>query len=404
MRVLMVSEDIPRPQLGGLGRHVVVLANALQDAGHDVTLMGCMQPRYEDCAEEVGFTGPFLPALAGLEAGWKELATGCFNPLKREVMAAKIAREIRAVADQFDVVHYHGHYPMVNRFLPSRLPFVQTRHDQGSECLTHVRLKAGRVCKALNEDACASCVHPAPGPLRTAVSAVAVRRYRRQAAEAFERHPVIFVSDFLRQQFLKAVPAANLERSHVVHAFINEAQTVRMEDQAAPQRVVVHVAGRLAATKGIVEFVRLLKPQLPSNWLLNVYGDGPQRAEMEALVGSQVVWHGHQSTANVMAACSESSVAVVPSLCEEAWGAVTAEALRAGVPCYALAMGGTPELTRYGAPGQLRLFTDLPALVRGLTSEPIPPRRFGGVAADVHARLPEILAIYQAITQVRAAS
>jgi hypothetical protein len=32
MKILMVSEDIPRPQLGGLARQVVVLANALIDA------------------------------------------------------------------------------------------------------------------------------------------------------------------------------------------------------------------------------------------------------------------------------------------------------------------------------------------------------------------------------------
>ena len=39
MRILMVSEDIPAPQVGGLGKHVVTLANALIDAGHQVHLM-----------------------------------------------------------------------------------------------------------------------------------------------------------------------------------------------------------------------------------------------------------------------------------------------------------------------------------------------------------------------------
>jgi glycogen(starch) synthase len=40
MKVLMVSEDLPGAQLGGLGKHVVTLANALLDAGHEVAILG----------------------------------------------------------------------------------------------------------------------------------------------------------------------------------------------------------------------------------------------------------------------------------------------------------------------------------------------------------------------------
>ena len=40
MRILLVSEDIPHATLGGLGKHVVTLGNALIEAGHTVDLMG----------------------------------------------------------------------------------------------------------------------------------------------------------------------------------------------------------------------------------------------------------------------------------------------------------------------------------------------------------------------------
>ena len=33
MKILMVSEDLPGTQLGGLGKHVVTLANALLELG-----------------------------------------------------------------------------------------------------------------------------------------------------------------------------------------------------------------------------------------------------------------------------------------------------------------------------------------------------------------------------------
>ena len=44
LKVLLVSEDIPAPTVGGLGKHVVSLAHALMDAGHEVTLMGATFP------------------------------------------------------------------------------------------------------------------------------------------------------------------------------------------------------------------------------------------------------------------------------------------------------------------------------------------------------------------------
>ena len=40
LKVLMVSEDLPGTQVGGLGKHVVTLSNALLELGHEVDIMG----------------------------------------------------------------------------------------------------------------------------------------------------------------------------------------------------------------------------------------------------------------------------------------------------------------------------------------------------------------------------
>ena len=87
---------------------------------------------------------------------------------------------------------------------------------------------------------------------------------------------------------------------------------------------------------------------------------------------------------------------VVPSVWEEPCGTVILEALRLGKPCFALRRGGTPELARYGAPGQLRLFDTLDALVDGLLAHREPAAAAaGGDLADVQARLPALLALYR---------
>ena len=393
MKILQICEDIPARQLGGLGKHVVALGNALLAVGHDVSLMGRTEPDYAQCAAEIGFHGRFIAGFENPFKGWKEGQMGLFNPWKRPHFARQIARAITAHAPGFDVLHYHGHHPMVAAYVPPELPFIQTRHDQGSECITHVRFRQGQVCDATDPRVCAQCAHPNPGPLRTAVSAAAVRRYRDETAEGYARHPVVFVSDFLRRNFVRAVPGADMSRAHVVHNFVDEARLLPL--QLGPDgHIRVHVAGRLDASKGIVDFTRLLAPRMPATWSLHLYGDGPQRDELKSLCGPSIVWHGHTPMDKVLADLAMASVVVVPSLWEEPCGTVILEALRSGLSCYALARGGTPELARYGAQGQLRLFADLPPLVDGLLSSPEYVVA-GGESAGVTHRMQELLELYR---------
>ena len=249
MKILMVSEDLPGRQVSGLGKHVVTWSNALLQLGHEVAILGRDDTGAEGGAAQVGFRGRFIPAFGFSHPGWKELQLGVFNPLKRPWFARKIGRAIDAHAAGFDVVHYHGHLPMVGLHVGAALNFVQTRHDQGSECVIHLRFRNGSVCAATCARACAGCIHPDPGPLRQGVSAYAVTRYRRDAASAFARHKTIFVSDFLRRQFLRQVPGADLSRCTVIHNFIDPdvydrsryPNTLRMEG-LGDRRVLMHVS------------------------------------------------------------------------------------------------------------------------------------------------------------------
>ena len=398
MKILLVSEDIPATKLGGLGKHVVTLGNALLGEGHEVVLMGRARPDYADCAEEVGFQGRFIVGFSDPFRGWKERDLGFFNPWKRSFFARRIAEGIERHAGDFDVVHYHGHHPMVALFVAATTRFVQTRHDQGSECITHVRFKNGEMCTERSPVACAGCIHADPGLVRRGFSAWAVSRYRSQTEAAFARHPVVFVSEFLRRNYHAALPTARLGNTHVVHNFVDE----RLLGSAGPlirgdSPIVIHVAGRLDASKGITAFLERLVPELPAGWRVNVFGDGPDRDVIASrIAGADVVLQGHRLYAETIAATRDADVVVVPSVCEESCGTVIMEALRLGKPCFALARGGTPELARYGAEGQLRLFNSLAELVAALLAGAESfVASVGGESADVRARLPQLLAIYQ---------
>lgn len=406
MRILMVSEDLPGEQVGGLGKHVVNLANRLLQEGHAVEILGRADRPSADPARQIGFAGRFRPGFAIVRPGWKEAQLGVFNPLKRPWFARRIARAIDAHAAGFDVVHYHGHLPMTGLYVRDGINFVQTRHDQGSECLTHLRFVDDAVCERLAPGACTACSarHAAasPGPVRTALTALAVSGYRSQAARAFARHKTVFVSHFLRRRFLRAVPDADLARSRVIHNLVDYSSLRALVLAApAPQAGEVVLAGRIDTGKGFAEFLDAAAGRLPAHTRLTVVGDGPQRAALERRhAGPQVRFLGWQDHAATLALAARAHLCVVPSLCEEACSTTVLESLALGRGCLALARGGTPELAQYAQyPGQLALARTMPALVGRLArllaaaAPPriAPPADFGTDAARL---LPTLLELY----------
>ena len=94
MRILLVSEDLPGEQIGGLGKHVVTLGNALLGSGHRVRILGRKDWNPGSGAAQIGFHGQFEGGFDFAHPGWKEKQLGVFNPLKRPYFARKIARAI----------------------------------------------------------------------------------------------------------------------------------------------------------------------------------------------------------------------------------------------------------------------------------------------------------------------
>ena len=403
MKILMASEDLPGERIGGLGKHVVTLANALLSLGHEVAILGRDDGAggAPDPAAQVGFGGRFIPAFDLRHLGWKELQMGVFNPYKRPWFARKIGRAIARHAAGFDVVHYHGHLPMAGLYVAPAINFVQTRHDQGSECVTHLRFRDGAACARIDARDCANCIHPAPGPLRRHVSAQAVTRYRAQTASAFARHKTIFVSDFLRRQFLRQLPAADLSRCRVIHNFIQYPLLARLAGRAQVQAGKVLLAGRIDAGKGFGEFLAAARGRLPPAALVNVVGDGPEREALQREhAGAQVTFLGWQPYPDVIALTAGSHVCVVPSVLEEPCATTVLEALALGRQCIALARGGNRELVAYQQyDGQLQLAASTQQMVAMLSAAlarvPVMPTLPAISPMDVFSAVPKILECYR---------
>ncbi len=368
MRILMVSEDLPAPSMGGLARHVLVLCGALREAGHQVDLMGNDDYPATTVSELHNFGGRFFPELRGQFSGWKEMTLGVFMPGKRSLLARRFARAIQRRAGEYDVIHYHGHLPNVAYYLPATINFLQTRHDQGSDCLTHTRFRRGEVCHETAPEACAGCRTWHPNWLQRSLSAIAVRRFRHEVKAGFGRHKTVFVSDMLRRNLARSF--GEYRWGMTIHNFIDTAQVQAAREviraSVTDPRLQVFIAAKLYPAKGVGALLEHLAPYLGRDIALDIAGDGEEEAHLRQRY-PQVTFHGWQSIEATLKLAARAQVIVVPSLCEEACSSTVLEGLLLGKTVFALRRGGTPELSIYASrPDQLRLHNHLQALADAL--------------------------------------
>jgi glycosyltransferase involved in cell wall biosynthesis len=405
MRILLVSEDIPAPAIGGLARHVLTLRSALQANGHQVDLMG-NDDFSPDTVGELRTSGDqFYGELSGQFDGWKEMQLGLFMPPKRGWIARRFARAILRRARDYDVIHYHGHLPNIARFIPATVNFIQTRHDQGSDCLIHTRFRRGAICSDISPVACAGCRSWKPNWLQRTLSAAAVMHFRDQVAAGYTRHKTVFVSDLLRR---------NLERSFghgkwgvTVHNFVDytalQAAQHKAGVSAADNTLRVLIAAKLYPAKGVGQFLDTIASCLPQNIKIDVVGDGEEEAALRArhaqFSDKQIIFHGWQQASETLRMTAQANAVVVPSVWEEPCATTVLEALMMGKTIFALRRGGTPELGAYAsAPDQLRLFNTMPALVDALLNfsvqadYPVTPR---ARIADASHAVKKLLALYR---------
>jgi len=120
---------------------------------------------------------------------------------------------------------------------------------------------------------------------------------------------------------------------------------------AGDSRTAVY-AGRLIAWKGLRLALQALRRPEASAWRLEIYGDGPQRTNLEKLIrrwklSGRVRLHGSRPRADVLDALAAADAYLFPSLHDSAGWSV-AEAMAVGCPVVCLDAGGPPTLVGPG--------------------------------------------------------
>jgi glycosyltransferase involved in cell wall biosynthesis len=196
---------------------------------------------------------------------------------------------------------------------------------------------------------------------------------------------VIGLNSTDRAGVLTALPAPG--RWVALKPFIDASRFRRAPASGEPPRIVA--VGMMRHGDKLASYRVLgaaLAPLLERSWRLDVVGDGPARAEVEAAlapVAARVTWHGLVTGADLPALLAEGDLYAWPAV-NEAFGIAFLEAQAAGLPVVGGRTRGVPDVVAEGETGLLSPEGDAAAFADNLAAlldDPARRRRMGEAAA-----------------------
>jgi glycosyltransferase involved in cell wall biosynthesis len=187
---------------------------------------------------------------------------------------------------------------------------------------------------------------------------------------------VVAVSGALRDDYLAR--GLKKEKVRVVHNGVELERFARSREESRarlaaelgldPGTPVVVTVSVLRPAKGIEVLLDAVRAVPNANFV--IIGDGPKRAEWEALAGSlgiasRIRWAGYRTDVDALLAGCD--LFVLPSF-DDAFPTVLLEAMGAGLPVVATRVGGIPEIVTEGVTGRLVPPGDAPALAAAIAA------------------------------------
>jgi glycosyltransferase involved in cell wall biosynthesis len=377
VRILHVNKFVYRR--GGAESYMLDVVDLQRAAGHDVEVFGMRHDanppwRFEDRFPSNVELNPMPDSLPA-----KLHATG------RMFWSFEVGRRTAEVLDDFrpDVVHFHNVYhqlsPSVLRPAAKRgIATVMTLHDYKLVCPTYLFLADGRPCEACLGGHFQNAIRKRckDGSLvASAVSAAELWSHTTLGAYGAVRR-FICPSRFLLGK-LEAGGVFPDRLRHVPHfAHVGPPPTPGARHRAL-------YAGRLSYEKGVDIAIRAVGrvPDLE----LDVAGDGPERAALEALAAEvapgRVRFHGLVDRAAITRLLGDALAMVVASRVYENQPMAVLEAYGAGVPVVGSDLGGVPELVQHGVAGLVYPPGDDAALAAALAELAADPQRAAALGA-----------------------
>lgn len=319
MRVLQVHCRYRLP--GGEDAVVEREAALLRAAGHDVETLVVHNP------ESARTTAVALAA-----APWNRAAAGR-------------VRE-QALRVRPDVVHVHNTWfalsPAVLRAVRSAaLPTVLSLHNYRLSCVSANFYRDGAPCfDCLGRSPAPGVRHRCYRGSAAASAAVAATVEVARLRRVWQRDVDAFAIPSARARELLVQSGVPASKAHVVP---NVVADVPGRAEPAASSTVLYV-GRLTPEKGLDVLLRAWTAAPPPGLRLVVVGGGPLDEVVRSAAGSGVELAGRLAPGEVVQRMQAARALVVPSVWDEPFGLVVAEAAAAGLPVLAASSGALPEL------------------------------------------------------------
>lgn len=351
MRIVQATDCYPPPLLGGRDLHVRMLSHELARRGHDVevvTLAGQDGARVEfDDDIPVHRIAGWSRALSK----FYEDPTRPFHPTVPDPgMIRPLAELIRR--REPDVVHAHSW--ILHSLLPL-LPspgtrLVVTMHDYGLVCAKTSFVHKGGVCDGPSYAKCIACSTGQYGTMRAAAITTGLSLMHRSQRRV-DRY--IAVSTPVAQA-CRSLAARGDQVIEVIPPFLSD-DSFPTDDLPRPSFVpdsgdYIMFAGALGPHKGVDVLLDAwggFDPAVPLV-LVGLHRQDTPRHFPEGVRVMENVPHD-----DVLRAWAHCTVAVVPSRWPEPFGLVALEAMAAGRPVVASAVGALPGLLQNGSAGVL---------------------------------------------------
>lgn len=339
MKILQVNTLFAPRRFGGAEVFLERLSKDLVARGHQI-LVACLSPtpaRHGDEAlqvHEFGLRNIYWPFDGARRKPWLKAVWHLRNAFGRGG-----ASDVDALLRQErpDVVHTHnlaGFTSAVWQVIRAHgIPLVHTIHDYALLCPSATMFRDN-----------ANCSTPCVGCRFLSWS----NQEHSQCVDA-----VVGVSGFALEQHLRNGYFPRAAR-HVIHNGNPSTERSSARSPSAESSVLrVGYLGRLAPSKGIEVMLDALLPLVPGQCQVLVAGTGAKEYEANLRRRYEprgVRFEGRVDSARFLA---DIDVLVTPSLWNEPFGLVLCEAMSAGVPVVASAVGGVPEVFEHGRCGFL---------------------------------------------------
>ncbi len=303
-----------RPGWGGEDTVVTLEADLLRRHGHKI-----------ECVS--AWTGE----LEG--AGWWKLAATGFGTVWSFRGYSAVKEAIRRHSP--DILHVHNTFPLLSPSVfwaaaAEGIPVVQTLHNFRLTCANSLLLR--------RELPCQKCVGRFPWPaLRYRcfrhsfwqTAAVTSQNVIHRCLGTFQRkvHAYIVLTDFSREVMLRS----GLPQDRV---FVKPNFSPEPGEPTAARLPRVVFAGIISHFKGLHLLLEAWTRLAPAEHQLMIFGDGPDRPELEARYRSNpnIVWCGVQPRNKVIQIIGESRWLALPSLAYENFPMAVLEAFSVGTP------------------------------------------------------------------------